>query len=33
MEEWNCKEGIQILMGNFWKECVEEMQGRHDSGY
>lgn len=24
-QEWKCKEVIQILMGNSWKKCVEDV--------
>lgn len=25
-QEWKRKKGIQILMGNFWKKCVEDVR-------
>lgn len=25
-QEWKCKEGIRILMGNFWKKCVQDVR-------
>lgn len=24
-QEWKCKDGIRILLGNFWKKCAEDV--------